>query len=214
VPLQITSTGVTPPAADETAALARTFDACHVVRLAALLHPSLLRRVQARLGATDAWKTNVHDLEHGESTELLFSDDTTLGLLTALFHDPGLFAAIRGITGCDPIRSYHGRIYRMDASKHTDVWHTDVNGKYLVALSLNLTSEPFAGGELHLRDVASKRVYAQVANTGPGDAVLFRLDTALEHIVTPVTGPVPKVAWAGWFHRDSLLPDLDRLAGL
>jgi hypothetical protein len=33
-------------------------------------------------------------------------------------------------------------------------------------------------------------------------------------MVAPASGGVPQIAWAGWFHRDPLLPALDRLAGL
>jgi len=214
MPFQITPAGLLVPSEAERAALARAFDDHHCVRLPRFLHPTLLRRLQARLAQSDAWKPNVHDLVNGPSTELVFSDDITVGLLTAMFHDRRLFDAIGGITDCDPIRSFHGRIYRMDAAAHEDVWHTDANGQYMVTLSLNLTSAPFEGGELHLREYESKRMRAQVANTGQGDAIIFRIDGGLEHIVTPVTGPLPKIAWAGWFHRESRLPELDRLAAL
>jgi len=57
-------------------------------------------------------------------------------------------------------------------------------------------------------------MHASIANTGPGDAIVFRIDGALEHMVTPVSGAVSKIAWAGWFAREPLLPELDRLAGL
>jgi hypothetical protein len=214
MPFQITPAGLQGPGEDERAALARAFDDHHCVRLPQFLHPRLLRRIQARLAASDAWKANVHDLVNGPSTELVFADPITVGLLLAMFNDRRLFDAIVGITDCDPIGSFDGRIYRMDAAAHQDVWHTDANGEYMVTLSLNLTGVPFAGGELHLRAYDSKRMRAQVANTGQGDAIIFRIDGGLEHMVTPVTGPVPKIAWAGWFQRKSLLPELDRLAAL
>jgi hypothetical protein len=214
MPLQITASGVIAPTAAERAELARTFDEQHCVRLPQFLHPAVLRKLQARLAQRDAWTPKVHALVNGPSTELVFSDAITVGLLTAMFHDGLLWNAVAAITSCDPIRSFHGRIYRMDADAHEDVWHTDANGQYMVALSLNLTPARFAGGELHLREYESKKMRAQVANTGQGDAVMFRIDGGLEHIVTRVTGPVPKIAWAGWFHRESRLPELDRLAGL
>jgi hypothetical protein len=215
VPLQITPAGLTVPSADETAGLARVFGAAHVVRLPALLHPAILQRLQARLAAEGTWKTFCHPLPGGEqATELVCTETIAVGLLTAMFHDAALFTFVRAVTACDPIGSFHGRIYRMDPRAHADAWHDDANDKYLVALSLNLTDRPFAGGELHLRDRASRRVYAEAGNTGPGDAIVFRLDPALEHMVAPVTGDVPKIAWAGWFHRDRFAPELDRLAGL
>jgi hypothetical protein len=214
MPLQITPSGVTAPTAPERDELARAFDAQHCVRLPQFLHPTLLRKLQARLARSGAWTPNVHNLVNGPSTELVCSDSITVGLLTAMFHDRSLWDAVAAITDCDPVRSFHGRIYRMDEGVHEDVWHTDANGKYMLALSLNLTAAPFAGGELHLRECETKRMRAQVANTGQGDAIMFRIDGALEHVVTRVRGPVPKIAWAGWFHREPPLPDLARLVGL
>ena len=215
MPLQIAPGGLVVPPAGEIGTLARAFRDVHHVRLPALVHPAILRKLQARLAAAGTWTTLVHPLPGGaKAVELVCTDAIVVGLLTAMFHDAALFSVMRAVTGCDPIRSFHGRIYRMDPGAHADAWHDDANDKYLVALSLNLTDRPFAGGELHLRDRASRRVHAEVANTAQGDAVLFRLDPTLEHMVTAVTGGVPKVAWAGWFYRDAPLPELDRLAGL
>jgi len=214
MPLQLTPAGVVVPGDAERAELARAWQHDLCVRLPGFLHPQLLRKLQARLAADGAWKEHLQNLTEGESSELESDDSVARGLLTALFHNRALWDAVRGITGCDPIRSFHGRIYRMDPSAHEDVWHTDVNGRYMVALSLNLTAAPFTGGELHLREAASKRMRVRVANTGQGDAIMFRIEDGLEHIVTTVTGAVPKIAWAGWFNRDALLPELDRLAGL
>lgn len=212
--LQIARAGVRPLDSAEATRLAADFDDQHCVRLPRLLEPRLLEILQQRIDRHDAWKPHVHRLVHGESTELVFGDDATLGLLSALFNDPAVFRDVRAITGCDPIAAFQGRIYRMDPGTHHDVWHTDANGNYMVALSLNLTREPFEGGELRLRERAGGRLRAQVANTGPGDAIVFRIDGALEHVVGPVTGRTPKVAWAGWFQRETWIPELRRLAGL
>ena len=212
MPLQLTRKGLVPFAPPELQALRHEFARRHCARLPRLLEPDLLRRLQARL-ASDAWTANVHHLVNGESTELVCAGDVTVGLLVALFNDSALFRAIQDLTDCDPIASFQGRIYRMDPGAHRDVWHTDANGNYMVALSLNLGTDPFRGGELHLRECGSRRVLVEVANTGTGDAIIFRIDGTLEHIVTPVAGDTPKLAWAGWFQRKPLLPALDRLAG-
>ena len=214
MPLQLTPAGVVVPGDRERAELARAWNDDLSVRLPGFLHPQLIRKLHARLGGGASWQVHLQNLTEGQSSELELEDGVTRGLLTALFHDRHLWDAVRGITGCDPIQSFHGRIYRMDPGAHEDVWHTDVNGQYMVALSLNLTAHPFTGGELHLRESGTRRMRVQIANTGQGDAIMFRIEDGLEHIVTSVTGTVPKVAWAGWFHRERLLPELDRLAGL
>jgi hypothetical protein len=213
MPLQITRAGVRIPSPAETAELARTFADHHAVVLRNFLEPSILRKLQGRLAQPGVWKANAFNLIHGMATELVCADQITVGLLTAMFHDRALWEAMRAISLCDPIRSFHGRIYRMDPAAHQDAWHTDADPNYMVTLSLNLTDRPFSGGELHLREIGSTAIRAQIANTGQGDALIFRIDERLEHIVTPVSGTVPKVAWAGWFHRQPLLPELDHLAG-
>jgi hypothetical protein len=68
-----------------------------------------------------------------------------------------------------------------------------------VALSINLSGQPFEGGELLLRDAASEQVLAEIGNRAEGDAVLFRVHEDLEHRVLPVAGEVPRTAFAGWF---------------
>lgn len=214
MPMQLTPAGVVVPGDGERAELARAWREDLCVLLPGFLHPRLLSKLQSRLAADASWKTHLQNLTEGESSELELGDEVTRGLLTALFHERRLWDAVSGITGCDPIHSFHGRVYRMDPGAHEDVWHTDVNGRYMVALSLNLSPTPFSGGELHVREAATKRMRVRVANTGQGDAVMFRIEDGLEHIVTRVTGTASKIAWAGWFNRDHLLPELDRLAGL
>lgn len=212
--LQIARDGVRTPDASEIATLRAEFGARHAVRLAAMIEPALLGKLHARMARHDAWINHTHHLVNGPSTELAFGDEQTLGLLSALFNDGALFRAVRTITGCDVISAFQGRIYRMDPGTHHDVWHTDVNGNYMVALSLNLTAGVFDGGELHLRDRATRQMHVRIANTRPGDAILFRIDDRLEHIVTSVTGTIPRIAWAGWFQREVWIPELGRLAGL
>jgi hypothetical protein len=77
-------------------------------------------------------------------------------------------------------------------------WHNDLLENCLVALSINLGQSTYQGGLLQLPDRASDRVFDEIANTVPGDALLFRLDGALQHRATAVTAGV-KTAFAGWF---------------
>ena len=55
-----------------------------------------------------------------------------------------------------------------------------------------------------MRKQGSKRLLVQIANTGLGDAMLFRISGNLEHRVTEVTGDQPKTAFAGWFQSGEL----------
>ena len=52
-----------------------------------------------------------------------------------------------------------------------------------------------------MRERDTRRVIFELANTGPGDAVLFRISEKLEHMVTAVEGDEPRTVFAGWFSR-------------
>jgi hypothetical protein len=54
---------------------------------------------------------------------------------------------------------------------------------------------------------------AEIANTGWGDAMLFRTSKQLQHRVTDVVGNEPKTAFAGWFKSEDRNPFRER-AGL
>ncbi len=69
----------------------------------------------------------------------------------------------------------------------------------MVAMSINLSPEPYQGGFLQIRDRTSKKILHEIANVGSGDAVLFRISNLFQHRVRPVKGNVPKTAYAGWF---------------
>ena len=91
---------------------------------------------------------------------------------------------------------------------HYDSWHTDASQARMVAMSVNLGTDPYRGGRLQIRDADTRRILHEVANVGDGDAVLFRISRQLAHRVTPVEGTVAKTALAGWFRAE---PDYQRL---
>ena len=200
VPLQQTRAGLHLPDARDEAALRATYLERACVTLPRFLDAPLLARLQARIARAD-WRVLVHDV--GElSTELLLLDDQVPGTMALLVQDPALFAFIERLAGCDPIGSFIGRVYRMDAGAgHHDVWHGDDDDNRMVGLSVNLSPAVYEGGVLELRERGTLRLLHRVANTGPGDAILFRIDHALEHRVTDVAGAASKIAYAGWFQR-------------
>jgi hypothetical protein len=114
---------------------------------------------------------------------------------------------VETLTGCAPIARFSGRVYRMiPGPQHYDSWHSDSEEERLIGLSLNLSEEVFAGSIFQLRAVGSDRVLCEVANTGFGDAVLFRIAPDLLHRITPLEGAVPKTAYAGWFRSSPTPP--------
>lgn len=177
-------------------ALREEFEGRDSVVLKGLLDDALLARVRDELDQGE-FEERRHTTGHAE---LCIDRGRAQALLFFLANDPALFELVRGITGCDRIGCFAGRLYRMlPGSEHEGTWHDDCVEGRMVAMSINLSESPYSGGVLEIRDRDSKRITRRLANTGPGDAVLFRIAPTLLHRVTKVEGDVPKTAFAGWF---------------
>ena len=201
--LQWSHEGVVWLGSEETRRDLRTqFDLHHVVRLPQLLDRPLLARIQQNLEQS-RFAPFVHE---GIGRDIRLEDNTTSGLLLLLANSPALCRIVENITSCDYIGSFSGHLYRMlPGGYHYDSWHDDAVHNRVVGMSINLSSAVYSGGIFHLRERATGRILCQAVNTGPGDAILFRLSPQLEHCVTPVEGAFPKTAFAGWFR--SVPPD-------
>ena len=204
-PVQIAQNGLR---VSSLAALARAraeFEARHAVMLPRLIEPALLAVIRREL-QNGSFYERTHE---GIGVELCLSSGPLAGALEFLLNDPALFDSVRRITGCGSIRCFEGRVYRMvPRSGHYDSWHTDAGRTRMVAMSVNLGTEPYCGGRLQIRDAETRRILHEVANVGEGDAVLFRISRRLAHRVTPIEGTVAKTALAGWFRSE---PDYRQL---
>jgi hypothetical protein len=200
--IQLTRTGLTGDT-QEIAELRAEFGAVHCVRLPQLLEPSLLSFLERRL-EQGRWETKVHE---DIAEEYTLRDLPALNLLHFVTNLPHFRNFIEEITGCGPLRRFRGRIYRMTAAAgHYDHWHDDNFNNRLVGMSVNLSLRPFRGGLFQLRERKSERILAEIANTGPGSALIFRIAEKLQHRISDMEGDEPKTAFAGWFRPD--LPEL------
>ena len=178
------------------AALRDAFDRQHVVRLRGFLHPDLLSSVQAGVRAATYYDRGHEDI----AREDCMADNATLALLCLTMNDPSVFRLIEQITGCGTIRLFNGRVYVMRPNAgHYDRWHSDATQGRLIGMSVNLSEYEFSGGHFQLTHRGHEHPEFDIANTGPGDAILFRIDDALVHRVTAVEGSEPRIAYAGWF---------------
>jgi hypothetical protein len=183
------------------AALRRTFDESHVVHLREFLHRDLLSSIQAGVRSATFSNRSHEDI----AREDCMADDATVALLWLAMNDPAVFRFIELVTGCPTIRVFSGRVYMMRGeADHYDRWHSDLSDDRVIGMSLNLSEDDFYGGRFQLTHRGKDDVEVDIANTGRGDAILFRIDDALVHRVTAVEGDVPRVAYAGWFQ---LAPD-------
>lgn len=194
---QITRAGTIVDATDaELEALRDEFDRRHCIRLPQLVEPGLLATLQKAIADANFFeKTNVNI-----GDELRVRPGAVALAFEFLTNDPALFAFVRRISGCPPIGSYRGRVYRLlPQPGHESDWHNDLLPGRMLTMSINLGTEKYEGGVLQIRNRETGEILTEVANTGPGDATVFRIADELQHRVTPLTGTVPRTACAGWF---------------
>ena len=192
-------------AAADVAALRSRFARHHWVRLPGILDPDLLADVQARLDRAE-FVERVHHGVTPPSIDLCMVPNPAAALLEMVFNDPSIFRLIERVTGCPRIGRFGGFVYRLQPGfGHHHHWHDDLVEGRLVAMSVNLGPGVYEGGLLELRDRSTAQVLDRVSNIVPGDALLFRLDAALQHRATPVTSGV-KTAFAGWYFAGESYP--------
>lgn len=214
-PFQLTRQGFIRHAdAAELARLRKQYKKDRCVLLRRFIAPDLLKRFHHEL-TTARFVQRRHK---GIALEDCMRRSGVLNALQFLVNDEACFAAVRRFSGCGPIGCFNGRVYRIQAGKgHYDSWHSDIDKKNrrLIGMSVNLSPRRYRGGVLQIRDSRSKKSVYEIANIGPGDAILFRLSPRLEHQVTPVHGRAPKIAYAGWFQaKPRLLPKFRRAVRL
>ena len=177
--------------------LRQSFERDHFVLLADFLDSALvsvvLPHVQRAEYQSAAYK--------GIGSELRMAKNPALDVLFFLANGLRLFGLVQAITGCGHIGSFEGRIYKLISHpQHNFDWHDDLRDtSRLIALSLNLGTEPFRGGFLQIRETRPDGITSEIANTGFGNAVLFQVSSELQHRVTPVEGDVARTSFAGWF---------------
>ncbi|MGH9580754.1 MAG: hypothetical protein ACRD2R_07165, partial [Terriglobales bacterium] len=178
-------------------ALRARFSSQHVIRLPGFCSPGLLSTIQQQLESAE-----FRELKHeGIGAELCMAENLTAHVLRLVMNDRRLHEIVEFVTCCGPIGCFEGRVYRVvPGASHHDSWHDDLaDTRRKIGLSLNLSRAEFSGSAFELCEWSTGRVLARVANTGIGDAILFRLAPFLKHRISPLEGNVPKTAYAGWF---------------
>lgn len=193
------STEVESPTLEELERLRAEFQAHNCVKLPELLEPALAHEIVGKLSSSRFRFRRHKDVGDEECMEI----NAALGQLEFLVNDPRLLKLVEQVTDTGPIGCFTGRVYRMVPSAgHFDSWHSDLGHHRLLAMSVNLSPEPYEGGILQIRDRNSAEVLHEEPNLGVGDAIVFRLAENLQHQITTVSGNRPKTAYAGWFRSE------------
>ena len=167
--------------------------------LPGFLAPELLTLIERLLPAAEFQPR----VESGVEIEMKLGNGVLRHALLFALNEPRAFTWARAVTGCGPVECFYGRIFfrqRVDGPGHHFPWHDDAVDGRLIGLSMNLSRVPFTGGVFQLREKATHRTLLEHANTGYGDAMLFRVSRDLEHHVTRVTSDTPRLTFVGWFH--------------
>lgn len=179
--------------------LQEEFDKNHCIKLAQFLEPSLLKFIQNELNKNKFYEDK-YKVGKVNAVGFLPSDKTIVSLLHFLVNDSDLFQLIQGITDCSKVGCFTGRVYsKIPGLGQYDSWHDDLSDNRMVSMSINLSKGIYSGGILQICDAASKKIIHEVANTGFGDGIIFRISPKLKHRVTKVEGDVTRTAFTGWF---------------
>ena len=212
--IQVTRQGTeSSSSAEALEGLRAQFERRHYFLLPGLLEPGLLALIQRQIDRGE-FRERVHE-RIDSNMELCLTANPGVGALLFLVNDETLFQIIQDVTRCARIRSFEGRVYRVNpGAGHHDAWHNDIGEDRLVGMSINLSREIYSGGMLQIRERESGEILSEAANVGPGDAVVFRLSGDFQHRITEVEGSASKTAFAGWFRAQpdslSLLVESDQ----
>jgi hypothetical protein len=148
-----------------------------------------------------------HEYELGPESHVqeLVAKPRFMNLVVDLMNDPSTILALEQITGLSGLHHFNGRHYRLDSTLSGIGWHQDIDSNKKLGVTINISPEVFAGGELVIRHRSTGELQ-KFHNTGIGDAVFFEIHEDYEHCVLPVTGDVPKLTVTGWY----LIPGRDK----
>ena len=125
----------------------------------------------------------------------LLEDQPLARAFEMLLNQRRLFDAIAELTGATKeILRFTGRGYKR-SPEHFSRWHNDLVDGRLYGLGISLST---AGGEvLRIRRAKDKEILRTVPPLALGDARLFQIHRALEHMV--FVEDKPYCGYAGWF---------------
>ena len=179
----------------------------HCVVFRDFVDASILERVPRMLETSRFFTSELllQGKNKAAAREVLMYDTEPLAcMFFFLVNQPRLFEAMTEFTGCEmPIRYFIGRFRKQLPGGEGFRWHDDRDRKRerLVGLSINLSPEPFVGGNFRIRNKETGEVLRAVTASRFrfGDAILFRIHDSLEHALSVVRGGPPRYNYVGWF---------------
>lgn len=221
--LQISKQNINSGTDEELEELRDKFSRDGYVHLHNFIDRPLAEELASRIDEADFIKRLVPMIDAVESCNAPQINDV---LNRALSH-PAVVQSISRIFTDWPLQFFIGSVVRrVPGQEHVCYWHNDASEPIerdgnrhprAVALSLNLSSAVFDGGELEIGvlpdGVPVSQETAQnigeeiqlenqvsVPNPGLGDALLFAISSTRFHRVSDVTGGGPRTVFVGWYY--------------
>lgn len=140
--------------------------------------------------------------EHPESIgrERRFANPKMTIFFDSIFKDPGFLKIMSELTG-QTLIDYIARPFEILPGEEFQ-WHGDASSHIRsVGFSLNLSPEPYEGGEFEIRPKAD-HARTTTIRTMYLDLHVFKVDNVFyEHRVRMVKGTIPRRSFSGWFSR-------------
>jgi hypothetical protein len=196
---------------DERSILRAQFASHGGIRLPGLLAPGVIGYVNQRCGPAAFMPRDLGPL----GIQLRCIDATLETAVMLAMNRAPLLELLEGVTARSPIRSIGGHIARLAPDSNQQLtWHDDGNeDDRVLGLSVHLSNEAYRGGLFQLRTKHDRETCWEMANTGCGDAIVFTVNPAFEHRVTPVTGVAARTVFAGWAMKSPPRPGVRVTAG-
>lgn len=182
------------------------FEETHCVFFPGLLKKNVLQNLLNKLDKIN-FLTKFEMDEKNKFGKVLFVpvNDPILFTFQLMFNNKELFSILEKITDCGPIGNFIGRMHRSEKDEHEIKWHDDNTDTRLLAMTLGLDTERYTGAEFQMREKSTQKITRELGQIEAGDAIIFKIDPALEHRLAPMESGRRTVG-VGWFRG---APDYD-----
>ena len=179
--------------------LAKSFARVPAIVCHDVIEPALLDRLRARCDAA-SFVTNPVE---GIGLREIEAQPIVAATFCVLLQRPAFLRWLGTVTGIAALGMVKGGISQTRPARGFELdWHDDLPTREFgrrLAITIDISSAAFEGGCFELRRRSDGHV-VRFRHDRPGSALIFAVNTGLEHRLLPITDGGPRRVFAGWFH--------------